>query len=66
MMARVIDAKHSTVIGTAKQLRDFLRLLTGGRAAVVDLKGSNFVVLDKPLDERRLRAALETTPGAAK
>ncbi len=61
-MARVIDAKNSTLIGTPKQLQQLLRLLTGGKTAIVDLKFSNLIVLDKPLTEKQLRAALETTP----
>ena len=57
-MARVIDAKHSTLIGTPQQLLRFLQLLGGKRSAVVDMKFSRFVVLDKPLTERQLHEAL--------
>lgn len=58
-MARVIDAKHSTLIGTPEQLQRFLRLIGGHRSSsVVDMKFSRFVVLDKPLTERQLHEAL--------
>ena len=61
-MAKVVDAKYSTLIGTPAQLRELLKLLSGGGASVVDLKFANLVVLDKPIDGTKLRQALETTP----
>jgi len=61
-MARVIDAKYSTLIGTAQQVEALLRRLSGPRAAVVDLKFSNLVLLDASLDRARLREALAITP----
>jgi hypothetical protein len=61
-MARVVDAQHSTLIGTPEQLRNLLALLAGKGAAVVNLKFSNFVVLDKPLSQKQLEAALRITP----
>ncbi len=61
-MARVIDAKYCTLIGTARQLRDLLGLLRAEGATVIDLKFSNLVVLDKPIDRAKLREALESTP----
>ena len=59
-MARVIDAKHSTLIGTPEQLLRFLQLLGGKRSAVADLKYSKFIVLKKPLTKEQLKQALAT------
>jgi hypothetical protein len=61
-MARVIDAKNSTFVGLPMQIRQTLDLMAGDGAAIVDVRGSNFIILDKPLNERQIRAALELTP----
>jgi len=54
-MARVIDAKYSTLIGTPSDLRKLLDVLAAG-ASVVDLKHSRIVVLDQPPDRQALIA----------
>jgi len=62
-MARVINAQHATLIGTPERLRELLTLLRGRTgAAVVDLRFSNIVVLDRPLDGEQFRDAIATTP----
>lgn len=63
-MARVVDAKYSTLIGTAEQIRDLLGVLAGGpkSATVVDLKFSNFVVTANPVDAATIARAMEATP----
>lgn len=60
-MARVVDAKYSTLIGTPETIRRLVELLAG-RAAVVDLKFSNFVVLATEPSVAAIREALATTP----
>lgn len=60
--ARIIDARRSTVVGTAQQIRELLSLLSGSGAALVDLRESNFVVLAKPPSTAQLREALKITP----
>lgn len=59
-MAQIIDAKYSTLIGTAAELRRLLQLM--GQTAIVDLKFSNLVVLDKSPNTKQLAQALESTP----
>lgn len=61
-MARVVDAKYSTLIGTPEMIRRLIAALAGGGTATVDLKFSNFVVLSKEIDAAALREALATTP----
>lgn len=61
-MARVINAERSTIVGTAAQIQQLLARLAGRGAAVVNLDGSNFVVLDKPISDQRLAEALRITP----
>jgi hypothetical protein len=61
-MARVINAEDATFIGTSKQIAEFLGLLRGNGAAVVNLDRSNFVLLGKPLSKDSVRAAIEATP----
>lgn len=61
MMARVIDAKYSTLVGTPQRIRELITLLAEG-AAVVDLKFANLVVLAKEPDSQAIRDALATTP----
>lgn len=63
-MARIVDAKYATLIGTAEQILNLLELMS--KTAVVDLKFSNFVVLDGPLTDQQLRRALATVPEAKK
>jgi hypothetical protein len=63
-MARVVNAQRSTLIGTPKQIDVLFRLLCGKGAAVVDLSDSNMVVLDKPLTQQQIEAALRIVPGA--
>jgi hypothetical protein len=63
-MARIVNAKLSTLIGTPKQLRELLDLLAGKGAVIVNLDMSNFVVLDKPLTQQQIEAALRIVPGA--
>ncbi len=62
--ARVIEIERSTFVGTPQQLRDTVLLLrgAGADAAVVEIKACNFVVLDKPLTQGQVRAALKITP----
>ncbi len=66
-MARVVDAKYSTFVGTAEEIRRAIELLAGLKgakgAAVVDLKFSNFVVLREPPGDEVVTRALATTPG---
>jgi len=61
-MARVVNAERSTIVGTAEQIQHLLARLAGRGAAVVNLDGSNFVVLDKPISDKRLADALAITP----
>lgn len=58
-MARVIDAKNSTFVGSPEQVQRMLQLLAADGAAVVDCKFSTFVVTDKPVDMDVIRAALQ-------
>ncbi len=64
MAARVVDAKYSTLVGTAEQIRDAIQMLSGGGkgAVVLDLKFCNFVITPKPIDSTVIAKALETTP----
>lgn len=63
-MARVVDAKYSTFVGTAEEIRRAIELLAGLKgAAVVDVKFSNFVVLKEPPSDAMVTRALATTPG---
>jgi hypothetical protein len=59
-MARVIDAKYSTLIGTPAEIDALFRRLQKG-ASIVDLKFSNLVLVAKT-DEAVIRRALRTTP----
>lgn len=61
-MARVLDIKHSTFIGTPKQLLGLFGMLRAQGASVVDAKFCNVVILDKPIGRAELREALESTP----
>lgn len=63
-MAHVVDARHSTLIGTPEQLRNLLALLIGTGTSVVNLQFSNFVVLDKPIGGKEFEAALRIVPNA--
>ncbi len=65
-MARVVNAKHSTLIGTPKQLRELLRLLGGSGSAVVDLQFSNIFVLDSAVTGQQLGQALKISPKPSK
>lgn len=65
-MARVVDLKNSTLIGTPERLMEFLGLLKGSKTTVVDAKFCNVVLLDKPITETQLAKALETTPNQVK
>lgn len=65
-MARIINAQYSTLIGTPQELRQFVELMSGERAAVVDLRFSNFVVLGKPITRDQIQQALATTPQTRK
>lgn len=62
MAARVIDAKYSTLIGTAEQIRELVVALTGKGASVMDLRFSNFVVTAEPVGAELIQRALATTP----
>jgi hypothetical protein len=62
-MARAVDARNSTLIGTPEQLKTLIELIAGPGAAAVKLNFSNFVVLDKPLTHKQLEAALRIVPG---
>lgn len=61
MAATWIDAKYATFIGTAEQIMKLLGQLRGG-ASAVDVKCSNFVVLDEPVTREQLAQAMQTTP----
>jgi hypothetical protein len=61
-MAKIVDAKYSTLIGTPEMIRRLIAALAGNGAATVDLKFSNFIVLDREIDAAALREALATTP----
>lgn len=61
MAARNIDLKYSTFAGTSEQLERLLSVLAAG-ASNVDAKFCNFVLLDKPADEKLIATALATTP----
>lgn len=62
-MARIVNAKYSTFIGTVEQIDSLIKLLCGKKGAViVNIDGSNFVVLEKPLSQKQLEAALRITP----
>ena len=62
MAARVIDARYSTLIGTAVQIRDLVSAMTGKGASVMDLRFSNFVVTADPVGAELIAKALATTP----
>lgn len=62
-MARIIDAKYATIVGTPARLRELFELLgRGPGAAAIDLKFASIIVADRPIDDAALRAAIETTP----
>jgi len=61
-MARVINADGTTIVGTLEQIARLLELLHGREAGVVNLDRANFVILDKPLTQRNVKAAIEATP----
>lgn len=61
-MAAVIDAKYSTFIGSPEQIRKMLGLMGDDGATIVDVKFSNFVVTEHPVDMDVIRAALATVP----
>ena len=65
-MARVVDLKYSTLIGTPKRIMELMGLLKRSDAATVDAKFCNLVVLDKPITREQLAKALETTPKLVK
>jgi len=61
-MARVVDAKYSTFVGTPKQIRATLDELAGRGSAVIDAKWSNFVPTAKPLTTQQIYEALRISP----
>lgn len=65
-MARVVNADGATVVGTLEQIARLLDLLRGQGAGVVNLDRANFVILDKPLTQRSVKAAIEATPRKGK
>ena len=62
-MARIVNAKYSTLIGTAGDIKKLLEMLAGSRSAVVNMEGSNLVVLNKPLEPKQFDQVLRVTPG---
>lgn len=62
MAARKIDARYSTLIGTPDQLKKFINALAGDGAALIDMRGSNIVPLEKPMSTEEVRFALRVVP----
>lgn len=60
--ATIIDARRSTIVGSAKQIRDLLDLIGGSLASIVDLRESNFVVTEKPVSHAQIVKALQMVP----
>ena len=59
MSASVVDLKFATVIGTVGQVQELLGLLqTMASAGVVDAKWFKMVLVDRPVDDERLRQIL--------
>lgn len=65
-MARVINADGATIVGTLEQIARLLELLRGKSSGVVNLDRANFVILDRPLTQRSVKAAIEATPRKGK
>ena len=61
-MANYVDARQSSLIGTFEQLNNLLKSFAGDKSSIIDLRGSNLVVLDKPLTKKQFQAVLRTTP----
>jgi len=57
--ASVVDLKFATVIGTVGQVQELLGLLqTMASAGLVDAKWFKMVLVDRPVDDERLRQIL--------
>ncbi len=60
MAAMVIDMKRCLFIGTREQIdRQIAALTRKAKAGVIDMKGSKFVILDKPADAAAIVAELK-------
>lgn len=60
-MASIINAERSTIVGTVEQIKQFLTVLSKG-TSIVNMEGSNFVILKSPVSDQQLRSALMITP----
>ena len=61
-MARVVDQKYATLIGTRDGLRAYLEEIMRTGAGVIDLKFSNVLVLDTQPSDAVVLKALHLTP----
>jgi len=58
---KIVNADYATFIGTPNELREMLRAMFAS-ADIVNVSYANFVVLARPLSDRQVTAAMETTP----